>query len=275
LNEAGYVEGKNVAIEYRWADNQLDRLPTLVADLVGRPVAVIAAGGGSAPALAAKTATSTIPIVFAHGADPIKSGLVASLNRPGGNVTGVVFLATATAAKRLELLHKLVPRATTVAILNNPANSDAEAMHDSLDEAGRVFGLTMVFLTARSDRDFDTAFATAAQRRADALLIAGDRIFVSGRHRLAELARRHAIPVLHDAVDYVAAGGLMSYGASIFDAYRQMGVYTGRILKGEKPADLPVMQPTKFDLVINLKIAKTLGLDVPATLLAIADEVIE
>jgi putative ABC transport system substrate-binding protein len=275
LNERGYAEGRNIAIEYRWADNQLDRLPAMAADLIARRVAVIVAGGGAAPAMAAKAATSTIAIVFAHGSDPVKSGMVSSLNRPGANVTGVTFLATALVAKRLELLRELIPGADSVAILFNPDNPDAGAMLSDLREATGKLGLTPLLLTAREERDLDAAFATLVQHRAQALLIAGDRLFVSGRNRLAALAAQHAIPTMHDDLLYPAVGGLITYGPSIADAYRQIGLYTARILQGENPAELPVMRPTKFDLVINLKTAKTLGLEIPPKLLALADQVIE
>jgi putative ABC transport system substrate-binding protein len=275
LHDSGYVEGRNVAIAYRWAGGRLDRLSGMAAELVRERVAVIVAGGGAAPALAAKAATSRIPIVFAHGADPIKSGLVASLNRPGGNVTGVTLLATALVAKRIELLHELVPTARTVGVLFNPDNSDADAIMQDIRAATGKLGIAPVLLSARHERDFDDAFATLARQRVPALLIAGDRLFIAGRIQLAVLAARHAIPTLHDDREYPAAGGLITYGPSIADAYRQIGVYTARILKGEKPADLPVMRPTKFDLIINLKTAKALGIEIPAKLLALADQVIE
>lgn len=275
LNERGYGEGRNMAIDYRWADNKLDRLPAMVADLIARRVAVIVAGGGAAPAMAAKAATQIIPIVFAHGADPVKSGLVASLSRPGGNATGVSFLAIALVAKRLELLRELVPRATRIAVVFNPENSEATAQLDDLSDASGKLGVTLLMLNVREERDFETAFATSAANRAQALLIAGDRLFVAGRNRLAALATQYAIPAMHDDLLYPAAGGLMTYGPSIADAYRQIGLYTARILQGEKPADLPVMRPTKFDFVVNLRTAQALGLEIPAKLLALADEVIE
>jgi putative ABC transport system substrate-binding protein len=275
LAEHDYAEGRNLIVDYRWADNQLGRLPAMAAELVGKRVAVIVAGGGAAPALAAKAATATIPIVFAYGADPVKSGMVASLNKPGGNATGVTFLATALVPKRLELLRELVPGVTRVGILFNPDNSDAEAIMRDINDATGKLGLTPLLVAARNESDFDDSFGTLVRQGAQAILIAGDRLFIAGRIQLAVLAASHAIPTLHDDRLYPAAGGLISYGPSISDAYRQAGIYTGRILKGEKAADLPVMQPTKFDLIINLKTAKTLRLEVPTKLLALADEVIE
>jgi putative ABC transport system substrate-binding protein len=275
LSERGYHEGRDIAIEYRWADNKLDRLPAMVADLIARRIAVFVAGGGAAPAIAAKKATTTIPIVFAHGSDPVKSGLVSSLNRPGGNVTGVTFLATALVAKRLGLLRELVPGATNIAVLFNPENSEASAILGDLRDATGKLGVTPLLLNARQERDFEAAFATLVKNRSQALLIAGDRLFVAGRDRLAALAAQHAIPTMHDDLLYPAAGGLMTYGPSITAAYRQIGVYTARILRGEKPADLPVMRPTKFDLIVNLRTAKALGLEIPPKLLALTDQVIE
>ena len=275
LNERGYHQSRDFGIEYRWADNKLDRLPALVADLIARRVAVIVAGGGAAPAMAAKAATTTIPIVFAHGSDPVKSGMVSSLSRPGGNVTGVTFLATALVAKRLELLRELVPGATSIAVLFNPENSEASAILADLVEATSKLGVTPLLLYARQERDFEAAFAALTKNRAQALLIAGDRLFIDRRDQLAALAAQHAIPTMHDDLLYPAAGGLMTYGPSIADAYRQIGAYTGRILQGEKPADLPVMRPTKFDLVVNLRVAKALGLEIPPKLLALTDQVIE
>jgi putative ABC transport system substrate-binding protein len=275
LNEGGYVEGHNVAIEYRWAEGQLERLPGLTADLIARPVAVIVASGGGAPALAAKAATKSIPIVFAHGADPVKSGLVTSLNRPAGNVTGVTFLATAIIAKRVELLHELIPTARTIGVLFNPDNSDAKDIIRDIRVATDSLGITPVLLSARQEREFDDVFATLARQRVPALLIAGDRLFTAGRIQLAVLAARHAIPTLHNDREYTAIGGLITYGPDIVDAYRQVGVYTARILKGQKPADLPVMQAAKFELIINLKTAKALGVEIPPKLLALADRVIE
>jgi putative ABC transport system substrate-binding protein len=275
LAEAGFVEGRNVAIEYRWADNQTDRLPALAAELVSRPVAVLVAGSATAAALAAKAATQTIPIVFTVGADPVKFGLVASMNRPGGNVTGVSFLANALVAKHLELLQDLVPAATVIGVLANPNNPNAGSDIKDVQTAAAALGRQVHVANATSERELDAAVNGIAGASAAALLIAPDALFITARARLAALAVAHHLPTIVSNRLYVEDGGLLCYGASIGDAYRQAGVYCGRILKGERPADLPVVQPTKFELVINLKTAKALGLDVPPTLLARADEVIE
>jgi ABC-type uncharacterized transport system substrate-binding protein len=275
LKETGFVEGETVAVEYRWADNQIDRLPALAAELVHRRVAVIATTGSSA--LAVKEATTTIPVVFIIGEDPVKAGLVASLARPGGNLTGINFFAGELAAKRLELLRQLVPAATHVAVLVNPAHATmtAATLRD-LEAAARVVtGLQIRVLTADTSREIDAAFEIIGRERPDALFVGPGPFFNSRRVQLAQLAARYAVPTTHPTRPEVEAGGLMSYGPSIADAYRQVGIYTARILKGAKPADLPVVQSSKFELVINAQTARMLGLDVPPTLLAIADEVIE
>ncbi len=274
LSETGHVEGRNVAVEYRWARGQYDRLPALAAELVRRQVNVIATNG-NASALAAKAATKTIPIVFSTGADPVAAELVASLNRPGGNLTGVTSLGVELGPKRLELLHELVPAATSIAQLVNPANRSAETQVRDIQSASRAMGLKIHVLHARTEREIDAAFAALSQVRANALVIAPESFFVSRSEQLAALTVRYAVPAIFSYREFAAAGGLMSYGGSITDSYRQVGVYIGRILKGEKPADLPVQQSTKVELIINLKTAKALGLTVPLSLLGRADEVIE
>ena len=275
LSETGYVEGQNVTVEYHWLENQIDRLPAAMADLVRRRVAVIAALGENA-AIAAKAATATIPIVFTAAEDPVKHGLVASLARPGGNVTGMNFFNVELEAKRLGLLHELMPQAIRVAVLWNPTG-DAPGGTESQDlqEAARTVGLQIRILNATTIGEIDAAFATFARERPDALFVAGSGFFNSRRVQIASLAARDRIPASYGARDYVLVGGLMSYGTNFVDSFHQVGDYTGRILKGAKPADLPVVQPTKFELVINLKTAKALGLTVPDMLLALADEVIE
>jgi putative ABC transport system substrate-binding protein len=276
LKEAGYVEDENVAIVYRWAENQLHRLPELAADLVRRQVAVIAATGGVPPSLAAKAATTTIPIVFAVGEDPVRLGLVASLARPGGNLTGVNYFSYELIAKRLELLRELVPAAKRVAVLVNPANVEAtEPTLRDVEAAARAMGLQIQVLKANTNREIDAAFATVVRERPDALFVGPSPLFVERRVQLVHLASRHAIPATYTQREFAEIGGLMSYGATVADAYRQVGIYTGRILKGAKPADLPVVQSSKFELIINAQTARILDLDVPATLLARADEVIE
>jgi putative ABC transport system substrate-binding protein len=275
LKEMGYVEGQNVAIQYRWGEGRAERLQSLADELARIPVKVLATSGGSVAALAAKAMTTTLPVVFATGFDPITGGLVASLNRPGGNVTGVSFLAGELGAKRLELLRQLVPKATTIAVLINPNSPDTEAERKEVQAAARAVGQQLIILDVRSDRDIETAFATFVQRGASALLDGTGAFMFSHREGIVALAAQHAIPAIYSLREFVAAGGLMSYAPSITDAYRQAGIYAGRILNGEKPADLPVMQSTKFELVINLKTAKALGLTVPLTLLGRADEVVE
>jgi putative ABC transport system substrate-binding protein len=274
LKEVGFIEDENVKIMYRWAEGQNDRLPALAADLVRWPVAVIASGG-DAPAGAAKAATTTVPIVFAVSQDPVGTGLVASLARPGGNLTGVNFFTTELAAKRLELLRDLVPGITRVAVLVHPANPNTEPTLKGVEAAARSMGLQVQAFNASSRQDIDAVFATLVRERPDGLFIGADPFFNSRRVQLTNLTVRHAIPAAFSQREYAEVGGLMSYGSNITDAYRQIGVYVGRILKGVKPADLPVVQSTKFELVINAQTARMLSLTVPASLLAIADEVIE
>jgi putative tryptophan/tyrosine transport system substrate-binding protein len=276
LKDTGYVEGENVAIEYRWAENQIDRLPALATDLVRRQVAVIAATGGITSAFAAKAATTVIPIVFGAGEDPVRLGLVASLARPGGNLTGINFVSTELAGKRLELLRELVPGAARIAVLVNPANSTStETTLRDVETAARSMGLHLQVLNASTSREIDAAFALFARERPDAIFVGQEVFFVSRRVQLANMAARLAIPMTSGSRDIVEVGGLMSYGSNIADAHRQIGVYAGRILKGVKPADLPVVQSSKFELVINHQTARMLGITVPDKLLVAADEVIE
>jgi ABC-type uncharacterized transport system substrate-binding protein len=273
LGETGHFESRNVVIEYRWAEGHYDRLPTLAADLVRRQVRVIVAAGGTQSAVVAKAATTTIPIVFAIGADPVEAGLAASLNRPGGNLTGVVTLSVELVPKRLQLAHELVPAASRAVLLVNPSDA-AQADAKKVQEAARALGLKLDILHASSEAELDVAFATALQLRAGVLVINADAFFNSRSRRLAELALRHGIPAVYQHREFAAAGGLASYGSRLADAYRQVGIYTGRILNGEKPADLP-QQSTTAELIINLKTAKALGIEIPLSLLGRADEVIE
>jgi putative tryptophan/tyrosine transport system substrate-binding protein len=275
LSETGYVEGQNVAIEYRWAEGSYDRLPALAADLVGRKVEVIATSGGDSTALMAKTATSTIPIVSVIGGDPVATGLVASLARPGGNLTGVSFLTAELMPKRLELLSDLVPQAKVVALLVNPNNPQTEGRIKGMQQAARTKGVQLDVLKAGTEGEVDAAFAFLPESQAGALVVQADPFFAARREQLVALTARHHIPAIYEWRGFVATGGLISYGASNTDIYRQVGVYVGKILKGAKPADLPVEQPTRFELVVNLKTAKTLGLTVPPGMLDLADEVIE
>jgi putative ABC transport system substrate-binding protein len=275
LMEAGFVEGKNVAFEYRWAEDRYERLPALAAELVRLEIAVIVAIGGITSAVAAKSATATIPIVFEIGGDPIGMGLVASLNRPGSNITGVSFLTGTLVAKQFEVLHETVPKTALIGFLVNPTNPDADNETKSARAAAGSVGQNIVIVQARKDSELETAFATLVQQRAGALVICADPFFNNQRDKLVELAARQKLPAIHSLREYAAAGGLMSYGTSITEAHRLVGLYAGRILKGEKPADLPVQQSTKVELVINLKTANALGLTVPPQIVARADEVIE
>ena len=275
LSEAGYVEGQNVAIEYRWAEGHYERLPALAADLVARKVDLIVTPGGTPTALAAKSATSTIPIVFRGGADPVAEGLVASLARPGGNLTGVSMLVDELTAKRLELLSELVPQARVIALLVNPTNAASERVIQDVQEAARAKGVQLPILKAGTESEIDAAFASLVQLQAGALLVAADPFLSGRRDQLVALASRHAVPAIYAWREFAASGGLISYGPSLTAAVRLVGTYAGKILKGDKPADLPVQQPTKFELVINLKTAQALGLAVPQALLARADEVME
>ena len=276
LNEAGFVEGQNIALDYRWADGQYDRLAGLAADLVRQQVAVIVTMGGDPTALAAKAATTTIPIVFAGGADPLRTGLVTSLHRPGGNITGVSALIVETEAKRLALLRELRPHATTTAVLLNPENiSFAEIQVSDIQTAAHSIGEEITVLNASTIRDIDQAFAKLVQMHADALLVTSDPFFFTRAAQLVVLAARHMIPTMYFRREFTVAGGLMSYGANQTDAYRLLGVYAARILKGEKPGDLPIQLPTKYELVINVSTARVLGVEIPPSLLASADEVIE
>jgi putative ABC transport system substrate-binding protein len=275
LSETGYVEGKNVAIEFRWAEGRNDRVPALAADLVRRQVAVIFTTGAGGGARAAKAATSTIPIVFTVSRDPVELGYVASLGHPGGNLTGINFFAGELVEKRLELLHALVPKATVIAVIVNPSGTPIESRVQKLQETARTMGLQLRLLNATNEQEIDAAFATFVQLRPGALLVDSDVFFNARRAQFVALAARHAVPAIYEVRDYVAAGGLMSYGASLAEAYRLAGTYASKILNGAKPADLPIMQSTKIELVINAKTAKALGLTIPQSLLLRADEVIQ
>jgi putative ABC transport system substrate-binding protein len=275
LKEAGYVEGRNVAFEYRWAEDQYERLPALAAELVRREVAVIVAIGGNTSALAAKSATATVPIVFEIGGDPIELGLVGGLARPGGNITGVTFLVGTLTAKQFEVLHETVPKAALIAFLLNPTNADAETKTKDAIAAADSIGQKLLVVHARTDSELEAAFVTLVQQRASALVVSAEPFFSSRREKIVELTARQSMPTIYSVREFVAAGGLMSYGTSITEALRLSGLYAGRILKGEKPADLPVQQSTKVELVVNLKTAKALGLTVPPQIVARADEVIE
>jgi ABC-type uncharacterized transport system substrate-binding protein len=275
LSEAGYVEGQNVAIEYRWAEGQFDRLPEMAADLVRHQVSVIFAGGGSDPSLAAKAATSKIPIVFANGTDPVAAGLVASLDHPGANVTGITFLLNTLGPKELEVIHELVPKAALVAVLINPKSSTAASQLKDLQDTARAFGQEVSIFNASAESEIENVFGSLAQLKPGGLVIGADAFFFSRRGQFVDLATRYSIPTIYPWREAVAAGGLASYGSSVTDAYRLAGIYIGRILKGDKAANLPVQQSTKTELVINLKTAKLLGLNVPNTLVGRADELIE
>jgi len=275
LYETGFAEGQNVTIEYRWAEGQYDRLPALVADLIRQKSAVIVATGGDVGVRAAKKAATAIPIVFTSGSDPVAAGFVSSLNRPGGNVTGVSLFVSVLEGKKLELLRELVPMAAVIGFLVNPNNPRADVDTADMQAAARALGKLLLILKADGEHDFDAVFTNLAQQRVDALVVHTEPFFLSRRDHLVELAARHSIPTIYRLREFAAAGGLISYGTKLSDSYRQVGIYTGKILKGEKPADLPVMQPTKFEFVINLKAAKALGLTVPTSLLVRADEVIE
>jgi len=275
LYETGFAEGQNVTIEYRWAEGQYDRLPALVADLIRQKPAVIVATGGDVGVRAAKKAATAIPIVFTSGSDPVAAGFVSSLNRPGGNVTGVSLFVSVLEGKKLELLRELVPMAAVIGFLVNPNNPRADVDTADMQAAARALGKLLLILKADGEHDFDAVFTNLAQQRVDALVVHTEPFFLSRRDHLVELAARYSIPTIYGLREFAAAGGLISYGTNLSDSYRQVGIYTGKILKGEKPADLPVMQPTKFEFVINLKAAKALGLTVPTSLLVRADEVIE
>ena len=275
LADTGHVEGRNVSIDSRWAEGSYERLPTLAADLIARRVAVLAATGGISAVIAAKAATATIPIVFTAGTDPVRMGIVPSLNRPGGNVTGVMFFNNVLGPKRLQVLHALVPKATVVGMMVNPKNPNTEFDLRDVQLAARPLGMEISTVAASTEREFDAAFAKLVERRVGALVVSPDPFFGTRRDQLVALAAQHAIPAIYEFREFAVAGGLVSYGTSIAEAYRQVGIYAGRILHGEKPGDLPVQQSTKFQLTINLKTARTLGLDIPPLLLAIADEVVE
>jgi putative tryptophan/tyrosine transport system substrate-binding protein len=275
LNETGYAEGRNVAIEWRWAEGQGDRLPALAIDLVQRQVAVIASTGGDPSVLAAKRATTTLPIVFTMGGDPVALGLVASLNRPGGNITGITQITVLLDPKRLEVLHELMPGITLVAVLRNPNNANAQTQVQGLEAAARTLGIELRFVSAATEYEIDAAFGTLAEMRIGALVVASDPFFNGRRQQIVAQATRLAVPAIFHQREFALDGGLMSYGTSITDMYRQAGIYTGRILRGEKPADLPVQQSSKVEFVVNLKTAKTLGLSFPLPLIGRADEVIE